>query len=183
MSALAELRHDLRTMSREQILLRLLIVLAAETYAVVLTSVSAAGLVALVVVMALGMLTALLPQTSLPSFVILYLLASWVVGVESAWTSAALPAALALLVFHAGCTLAASVPPQSPLPTALLTTQARRLSVVAVITVAVWAAAWGAHAVTLPGGIVAPVVGLAVLVAAAAGHYRLVTRRSRALPR
>ncbi|MBA2695229.1 MAG: hypothetical protein H0U62_05155, partial [Actinobacteria bacterium] len=139
MSTLAELRHDLRTMSREQILLRLLIVLAAEAYAVVLTSVSAAGLVALVAVMALGMLTALLPQTSLPSFVILYLLASWVVGVESAWTPAALPAALSLLLLHAGCTLAATVPPQSPLPTALLTTQAWRLGIVAVTTVAVWA--------------------------------------------
>lgn len=178
MGALAELRYDLRTMSREQTLLRLLIVLAAEAYAVVLTSVSAAGLVTLVGMMALGVLTALLPQTGLPTLVILYLLTSWVVGVEPAWTPAALPAALALLLLHAGCALAATVPPQSPLPLVLLRTQAWRLGVVAAVTVAVWAAAGLAQAVTLPGGLVAPVLGLAVLVAAIVGHYLLVTRRS-----
>lgn len=176
MGALAELRYDLRTMSREQTLVRLLIVLAAEAYAVVLTSVSAAGFVALVGIMALGVLTALLPQTGLPGLVILYLLTSWVVGVEPVWTPAAIPAALALLLLHAGCALAATVPPQSPLPMALLRTQAMRLGVVGAVTVAVGAAAGVAEAVSLPGGILAPIVGLALVAAGVGGHYRLLSR-------
>ncbi|MBA2696511.1 MAG: hypothetical protein H0U62_11895 [Actinobacteria bacterium] len=173
----AELIYDLRTMSREQILLRLLIVLGAEGYAVVLTVVSRAGLVALLGIMLIGILVAALPDTGVPTLAILYLLTSWVVGAEPAWTPAALPAALALLLMHGACALAASVPAQSPLPTDVLGTQAARLGVVAGLTVAAWAAAGVVESVDVTGGLLWPMIGLAVLVAAIGGHYLLVTRR------
>lgn len=172
----AELIYDLRTMSREQILLRLLIVLAAQGYAVVLTVVSPAGLLALLGIMLIGILVAALPDTGVPALAILYLLTSWVVGVEPAWTPAALPAALALLLMHGACALAASVPAQSPLPTDVLITQAARLGVVAGLTVAAWAVAGVVESVDVTGGMVWPMVGLAVLAAGLCGHYLMLSR-------
>ncbi len=175
---LAELSYDLRTMSREQILLRLLVVLAAEGYAVVLTMVSRAGLVALLGIMLLGIVVAVLPDTGVPTLAILYLLTSWVVGVAPAWTPAALPAALALVLMHSSCALAASVPAQSPLPPEVLLTQAARLGVVAGLTVAAWAAAGVVESVDVTGGVLWPIVGLAVLAAALSGHYLMLVSDS-----
>lgn len=173
---LAERVYDVRTMSREQILLRLLIVLAAEGYAMVLTLVSPAGLAALAGIMLLGIAVALLPDTGLPSLAILYLLSSWVVGVAPVWTPAALPAAVALLLMHGAAALAASVPAQSPLPLDLLSRQAARLGVVAGLTVVAWAAAGVVESVRVPGGIVAPMLGLAVLALGLSAHYLMLSR-------
>lgn len=121
----------------------------------------------------LGLLLGLNPVTLLPVTFVLFAIASWWAGVEGPWHWALLPAALGLLLVHAGCALAASVPPQAAVPRSVTDLYAARVGVVAAATVLVWGLAGVISGVaTGAGGAVPGIVGLTLLVAALVSYVR-----------
>lgn len=175
--SLSDWWYEIRTMSRGQLLLRALVVLAAGFFGLLLALASPSGAGLVLLTLGVGLLCAAVPASLVPSLGILYLMTSWGIGVQDPWTPALLPAACSLLVLHSGCALAAAVPSQSALPAALARRQAGRISVVAALTTVAWGLAWLGSRTQTPGGVSVPAIALAVLVAVTAGHYVALTRR------
>lgn len=168
--------YEARTLSRGQLGLRLVPVVAAATYAVTLALAGDPGGSALVSVLLAGGLAAALPHGLMPLVAVCYLLASWVAAVDGSWTALVLPAALSLLALHTACGLSAVVPASAALPRGFWTLHARRVGVVAAATVVVWGLAWVVSGIDLPGGLAAPLAGLAGLAAGYGALYWALAR-------
>lgn len=173
-----DLFTDVATASRQQVLVRVCIVVTTLLFALtILISGAHTSTWAVVVLPLLGLLCALNPHTGFPTATMLYLLGVWAAGVQTVWTPWSLVAATCLVVLHTCCALAAGTPAQAPLPSALLGLYALRLAVLVAGTTLLWILAALKEAVELPGGVVAALASLAVLVLGLVMHYRLVTGR------
>jgi hypothetical protein len=93
------------------------------------------------VIVVLGLLAALLPDSGAPLVVVLVLGFGWALGVPEALSGWVLLAALDLLALHVTCTLAAYGPPGLVLAPALLKTWLSRSAAAAAVTALVWLAA------------------------------------------
>ncbi len=133
-------------MSRSQTVLRT--VLAVASLGVVVLTVVASLAPVLLAAAVLVLLTgyaAWRPESSLVAVLVAGHVLHWVVAVPvraglGAWVQL-LVAALLLLVVHLAASLAASLPPAAPLPAQTVRRWVRRGSVVAALTVPVWAVA------------------------------------------
>ena len=173
---LATVVYEARTLSRGQLALRVVPVVAAAGYAGTLAVAGDPGGGALTAVLLAGGLAAVLPHGLMPLVVVFYLVASWVAAVDGGWTPLVLPAALSLLALHTACALASAVPASAALPRRYWRVHGRRVGVVAAATGVVWGLAWLASGADLPGGIAAPLVALAALAAGYAALYRALTQ-------
>jgi len=173
--------RDVVALSRSHLVARLVTCAAGALFVVAL--VAAAG-PNVWVVLVMGVAVALAswqPHTLLPMFVMVYLLANWVVWVPTAssltlspWT---LLAALGLLVFHTGAACCATVPAQAPLPPAWWRLNGGRVAVVGAATTALWLLAGVLSGAELGGGIVPALVAVGCLAVAVIAHYRAVVAK------
>lgn len=177
-----EVRHDLGSMSRGQLLLRTLVVLSAGLFALLLSVVGDPGAAAIAITPLAGVLAAALPQTSWPAITLTYAVISWAVTAGEGSGVAVVPAALSLLVLHTACALAASVPAQAPLSREYAVLHGRRVGAVAVLTVGTGALVVSTASVRPPGGVLASVVALVVLAVALLVHYVLLAHWNGAPP-
>ncbi len=173
---MATVIYEARTLSRGQLGLRVVPVVAAAGYAVTLAVAGDPGGGALTAVLLAGGLAAALPQGLMPLVAVLYMVAGWVAAVEGGWTPLVLPAALSLLALHTACALAAAVPASATLPRGYWTLHGRRVGVVAAATTGWWGLTWLVSGVDLPGGIAAALVGLAALATGYAALYLALSR-------
>lgn len=133
----------------------------------------------------LAVLVAAAPAGLLPVTFVLVAIGAWWAGVEGPWHWALLPAALGLLVLHAGCALAAAVPPQAPVPASVLRLAAVRTGWVAAAATVLWGLAGGVGAIAtgaggpIPGilGLVVLVIALVIFVRAQSGTERVLARQ------
>lgn len=173
MTELRALWIDLVSASRTQLRVRLVAVGGALLFLLSFVAAGGGGWWSWGGMALLGLGLALNPVTLLPATFVLFGIASWWAGVEGPWHWALLPATLGLLLVHAGCALAASVPPQAPLPRSVMELYAVRVALVAALSVLVWGLTGVVSGVaTGAGGAVPGIVGLALLVAALAYYVR-----------
>ncbi|WP_153395471.1 hypothetical protein [Ornithinicoccus halotolerans] len=175
-----ELLQDVRHASSHQLALRGAMVVSALTFALVALAAGSTALLAVVVLVALGVLAALNPHTGLPAFVVLYLLGVWVAGVETGAsrvpTPWVVPAAWCLLLFHTAAALVAAVPAGARLPAPVWRRYGARTAVLAGLAPLGWGAAALLVGVAPSAGAASLVAGFAVVAAGLAAHYRQVTR-------
>lgn len=174
MRELLDLWVDLRSASRDHLLVRLTSLAGALLFTVSLALAGAGNPAAWALLTVFGALVVLQPHTLMPGLFLVFAVASWWAGVDTPWHWALLPAALGLLLVHAGAALAASVPAQAPLPRSLLRRWAVRTAAVVALTVGVWGAAGVLVSLASgAGGAVPGIVGLALV----AGCLVLYVRR------
>lgn len=173
MTELKGLWIDLLSASRSQLRVRLVAVAGALLFLLSFVAAGGGGWWSWGGMLLLGLALALNPVTLLPVAFVLFAIGSWWAGVDGTWHWALLPAALGLLLVHAGTALAASVPPQAALPRPVLRLYAERVALVAALVVLVWGLAGVVSGVaTGAGGAVPGIVGLALLLAALAYTVR-----------
>lgn len=170
-----DLLEDLRTLSREQAILRGAIVLSLLAFAVLLLLAGDSTLYAIVVLAILGMICVINPHSVLPAAVIVYCLAVWWAGVPEPLVPFATPAALCLLVLHTACALAATAPAQAAIPRELFWRYAVRLGVVSGLTIAFSLVAWTQREWGYRGGLIAVIAALLALGACLGVYYAHVT--------
>lgn len=180
MTELKALWIDLASASRSHLGVRLVAVGGALLFLLSFVVAGGGGWWSWGGMLVLGLLLALNPVTLLPVVFVLFAIVSWWAGVEGPWHWALLPATLGLLLVHAGCALAASVPPQAPLPRSVTRLYAARVAVVAAASVLVWGLAGVVSGVaTGTGGAIPGIVGLSLLVAALVYYVRSTRPASR----
>lgn len=158
-----DLWTDLRSASRDQLLVRGAALVGALLFTLSFVAAGGGGALSWTGLVVLSLLVVVQPHTIAPALFVVFAAASWWVGVDGPWHWALLPAALGLMLVHVGTALAASVPAQAPLPASVLRRWALRTGVVAAVTVGVWGAA--GVLVTLAtgaGGAIPGIVGLAL---------------------
>lgn len=175
MNPMKELLDDLRSLSREQAILRGLMVVSLLAFAVLLLLAGESSVYALVVLAILSAFCVINPHTVLPAAVMVYCMAVWWAGVPEPMVPLATPAALCLLVLHAASAVSASAPAQAAIPRELLWRYAVRLALVAGATVALSLVAWTHQAWGYGGGLIAVVSGLFALGVVLGVHYWAVT--------
>lgn len=168
---------DVFTASRQQGLLRVCIVTSTLVFALAVLLSGNTSTWAIVVLPVLGVFCAVNPHTGFPTATMLYLLGVWAAGVETVWTPWSLVAALCMLTLHTCCAIAAGTPSQAPLPRSLWELYAVRIGILGAATTILWALAALKEVIRLPGGVVAGLAALAVIVMGLALHYRLVTSK------
>lgn len=169
---------DVATASRQQVLVRVCIVVATLLFALtVLLSGGNTSPWAVVVLPVLGVLCAVNPHTGFPTATMLYLLGVWAAGVDTVWTPWSLVAALCMLVLHTCCAVAAGTPAQAPLPRGFWQLYALRVTILGAATTLLWILAAAKEVARLPGGVVAGLASLVVLALGLVMHYRLVTSK------
>ncbi|MDQ3383204.1 MAG: hypothetical protein M3519_05385 [Actinomycetota bacterium] len=173
-----ELYQELTTASRQQAVLRAVILGSILAFTLVLLIAGESSTWAMVILTLLGVATAVNPHTGLPSFVLLILLATWAVGVDSLWTPWSLVAAVCMLVLHTACAVAAVTPAAAPVPREALARYAVRLGAVAAGTAVLWLMAGAQQLGGVPGGVVASITALLVLALGLGLHYVRITRTS-----
>lgn len=174
-----ELLHDIRHASSHQLALRAAMVVSTLVFALVALAAGSTALLAVVVLVALGVLAALNPHTGLPAFVVLYLLGVWAAGVgdeNRVPTPWVVPAAWCLLLFHTAAALVAAVPAGARLPAEVWRRYAMRLAVLAGLAPLGWGAAALLGGLAPTAGVTSLVAGFAVVAAGMAAHYLRVTR-------
>ena len=164
-STLSVTRHldRLSLASRQQVLLRAVPLLATPMFVwltVVLGSPFHPLLTALLMLLAVG--SALLPDSSVPLFLVLTLAATWALQVPQTLSWWTLLAALLLLAIHLACTLCGYGPPALALGRATLSAWATRGLLMASATAVVWLGTLLLAGLDLPAGPVPMVAGLAV---------------------
>lgn len=173
MTELRALWIDLVSASRTQLGVRLVAVAGALLFLLSFVVAGGGGWWSWGGMLLLGLGLALNPVTLLPVTFVLFGVVSWWAGVDGPWHWALLPATLGLLLVHAGCALAASVPPQAALPRSVIELYAVRVALVAALVVLVWGVTGVVSGVaTGAGGAVPGITGLALLVAALAYYAR-----------
>lgn len=177
MNPVRDLLDDLTSLSREQLVLRFVIVLSLLGFTVTLLIAGESSVYAVVVLSLLSSLCVLNPHTVLPATVIVYCLAVWWVGVPDPFDPWCVPAALCLMLLHTACALASAFPAQASVPTAVFVQYAVRLGIVSGVTVVLSLAAWTQEAVGYGGGLGAVLAGLLALGLALAVYYVVVTLR------
>ena len=177
MNPVKELLEDLRSLSRPQVLLRLLILVSLLSFAILLLVAGESSVLALVALSLLGAACVLNPHTVLPAAVMIYCLAVWWTGVPDPFNPLVLPAALCLMVTHTACALTAAAPAQADLPPGLFRLYAVRLGIVGGATVLLSLVAWLQEWWGYGGGITAVIAGLLALGVAVGVHYWVVTVR------
>lgn len=173
-----ELVEELTTASRQQAILRSVMLGATLVFAVAVVLAGESSVWALAILSGLGGAAAVNPHTGLPAFVMLYLVVVWAVGVQALWTPWSLVAALCLLAFHTSAAVAASVPSAAPLSAELWRRYAVRLGWVTAATTVVWLLALLVEAVAVPGAVVGGIAAMVLLGVGLAVHYLTVTRQS-----
>lgn len=171
-----ELMQDLWATSPQQAVLRVLVVVSLLSFGAVVLLAGETDTWALVVMAGLGVVTAINPHSGFPAVVMIYVMAVWAVGVETAWSPWALLAAPCLLVFHTACALAAATPARGPFPSGLWRRYAVRVGLLTTATALLWALAFVVETASPPGGVVTAVVGLAVLSSGLGLHHFKVAR-------
>lgn len=173
MRELRDLWTDLRSASATHVRVRLVSLVGALLFTLAYAAAGGGSPLAWGAMAVLGLLVVLQPHTLMPAVFLGFALASWWAGVQGPWHWALLPAALGLLLVHAGAALAASVPAQAGVPATVLRRWASRTGVVAALTAGVWG---GAGALALlssgAGGALPGIVGLALLAACLALYVR-----------
>lgn len=177
MNPAKELLEDLRSLSRQQVLLRLLIMVSLLGFTILLLIAGESSVYALVALSLLGATCVLNPHTVLPAAVMIYCLAVWWVGVPDPFNPLVLPTALCLMLTHTACALSAAAPAQADLAPGLFQLYAVRLGVVAAATVALSLVAWLQKMWGYGGGVMAVIAGLLALGVAVGVHYAMVTVR------
>ena len=120
---------------------------------------------------------ALLPDSSVPLFLVLALAATWALEVPDTLSGWTLPAAFLLMAVHVACAVASYGPPALALDRRTLAAWGTRALVMASATAIVWAVTSVLNGVDLPAGPVPMVAGLAVALGWTAYlGRRLVTR-------
>lgn len=168
---------DLRSASRAHLAVRLVTFGGAALVTLALVLAGAGTWVLWAGTLLLGALVLYQPTTLMPLVFLLFAVGAWWAGVEGPWHWALLPAALGLLVVHAGSALASSVPPQAPIPRSVLELWALRTGVVAGLVALTWAVAGllaGVSSTT--GGAVPGIIGLAALTAGLGAYARVRAR-------
>ena len=164
MRELRDLWVDLRSASRDHLRVRLVSLAGALLFTLAFALAGGGNPAAWALLTVFGALVVLQPHTLMPGLFLVFAVASWWAGVDGAWHWALLPAALGLLLVHAGAALAAAVPAQAPLPLSVQRRWAVRTGVVAAVTAGVWGAAGLlATLATGAGGAVPGIVGLALV--------------------
>lgn len=179
MSEITVLNHDVATMSRTHLGARLATLAAAGIFVASLGGAADLDVMPALAMLGLALLATWHPHTLMPLIAMLYLIVNWLALVPpmwSLWSPWTLLAALALLVFHTGTAMCASVPAQAPIPQPLWGLTGRRLGIVSGLTVIVWAAAGAIQLADIGSGVVPALVGLCVLAVATAVHYRSTAR-------
>ncbi len=173
MRELLDLWVDLRSASREHLLVRLVGLAGALLFTLSFALAGGGTLPAWAALTLFGLLVVLQPHTLMPGVFLGFAVASWWAGVGTTWQWPLLPAALGLLLVHTGAALAASVPAQAPLPTSVLRRWSRRTGAVAAVTAGVWCAAGVLGMLASgEGGAVPGIVGLALVAACLAIYVR-----------
>lgn len=165
MSTLAVTRHldRLSLASRQQVVLRAVPLLATPLFVwltVVLGSPFHPLLTAALVLLAAG--TALLPDSSVPLFLVLTLATTWALQVPETLSWGTPLAALLLLAIHLACTLCGYGPPALALDRRILAAWAGRALVMASATAVVWVGTALLAGLDPPTGPVPLVAGLVV---------------------
>lgn len=175
MNPLKDLVEELGSLSREQVILRFMIVLSLLGFTVVLLIAGESSIYAMFVLSLLSAFCAMNPHTVLPAAVLVYCLAVWWVGVSDPFDPWCVPAALFLMLLHTACALTSAFPAQASLPLAVLRLYAVRLGVVAGATVALSLVAWTHETLGYGGGLIAVLSGLMALGLAIGVYYAVVT--------
>ena len=169
---------DLRSASRSHLKVRVVPLAGAAIFMLAMVAAGGGGPVAWAGLVILGALVVYQPTTLMPTIFSLFAVASWWAGVEGPWHWALLPAALGLLLVHAGASLSSSMPPQASVPPSVVELWAWRTLLVAGLTTVAWLVAALIVGIASPrGGAVPGIVGLAVLTAALA-YVAQVRRRA-----
>lgn len=121
-----------------------------------------------VVVAAVAVGAATVPDSHIGLAVIAVVGVRWLVVVDDVTTPWSVVVAVSLLVFHTLLALLAVTPPSATIERRLLLRWMRRTAWVTVATVAVWAAAAGVHRQQLAGSVALTVVAFVAVTAAAA---------------
>jgi len=182
MSVWSRFGGDLVTMSSSHAAARGVIVLAGVGFVASLTAAGPLSGPAASVMLGLVLLAAWYPHTVLPLVATGYLLLSWVALVPAGWSIASLPAALCIVLVHVGAAVCSATPAAAPLPAALWHLYARRLAVVAGLTLLVWSAAPLVQLVPTPGLLPAS-AGFLTLLGLLLAHSRGLGRTSAGQPR
>jgi hypothetical protein len=165
MSTFAVTRHldRLALASRQQVVLRAVPLLATPLFVwltVVLGSPFHPVLTTGLVLLALG--TALLPDSSVPLFLVLTLATTWALQVPETLSWGTPVAALLLLAIHLACTLCGYGPPALALDRSTLAAWAGRALLMVSATAVVWLGTVLLAGLDLPAGTVPVVAGLGV---------------------
>ncbi|MGB3258953.1 MAG: hypothetical protein WBG89_04275 [Ornithinimicrobium sp.] len=176
MSGLTDLNHDVFTMSRTHLGARAVTFTAGATFVATLGAAGDLSLLPAAAMVGAVLLATWHPHTLFPVLAIAYLVTNWITLMPGTWTVWTLPAALCLLVLHAGAAVCAAVPAQAPLPAPVWATTGRRVGVVAGFTMAVWILSAVIEGTDVGSGVVPAVAALAVLGLALGVHYRLFVR-------
>lgn len=167
MPELIEYWIDLRSASRSHLRVRLVALLGAALFMASFALAGGGGPVSWTGLVVMGALVAFQPTTLMPVVFVIFAIGSWWGEVAGPWHWALLPAAVGLLLVHASAALAASVPPQAPVPASVVRLYAARVGLVVGLTALAWLlAALLAGVSTTAGGALPGIVGLALLVAA-----------------
>jgi len=184
----ARIGGDLVGMSASHAIARVVIVLAGAGFVTTLGLTAPLQPFAVAVMLALVLLAAYHPHSVLPLVAMGYLLLSWVALVPAGWSIASLPAALCMVLVHVGAAVCSATPAAAPLPAALWHLYARRLAVVAGLTLLVWSAAPLVQLVPTPGLLPASagfltLLGLLLAYSRGLGRTSAGQPRSRVTPR
>lgn len=161
----ADLWADLRSGSRDSWKVRGAILAGGAMVFVAFGFAGVGSPLAWMVQLLLTALVVLQPHTFMPFAYLLWVFGSWWAGVDATWHWALLPAAIGVLLVHAGSALAAAVPAQATLPESVLRTWLARTGVVAALTTGVWGVAGLLAGVGRGSGLVPGLIGLVVLAA------------------
>jgi hypothetical protein len=170
-------------MSRSQLVVRTLLVLAS-TAVLVTTAVASRSpvLVLAVLLVALTAYAAVRPQSWVVTVLVMGLVLNWLASVHvpaslGQWL-ALLLAGWLVLVVHLSASLAASLPGTAPIPAASLLTWARRGAAVSAMLVPVWALAAGSGSQGVPGEVGLTYAAIAAVALLALGAWVAMRRRS-----
>lgn len=175
MNPMRELLDDLTSLSREQAILRGVMVVSLLAFAVLLLLAGESSVYAVVVLAILSACCVINPHTVLPAAVMIYCMAVWWTGVPEPMVPLATPAALCLLLLHAASALSASAPAQAAIPRELLWRYAVRVALVAGATIALSLVAWTHQAWGYGGGLIAVITGMFALGTVLGVYYWTVT--------
>lgn len=168
---------DLRSSSRSHLRVRLIPLAGAALFMLAMAVAGGGGPTAWIGLVVLGALVVYQPTTLMPTIFALFAIASWWAGVEGPWHWALLPAALGLLLVHAGAALSSSMPPQASVPSSVVGLWAWRTLLVGALTAMTWLIAALIVGIATPrGGAVPGIVGLCVLTGALAYVARVRAR-------
>lgn len=176
-SRVADATGGLVTTSWGHLLLRGLVLLATGLFTLLLALAGDLGSSALVGALVGGVLSAIFPQSPMALLTLAYGVASWTIGVGPEGGLLLVPATLCLVLLHTAAALAATVPVRAPLDRGYAVRHARRVGVVAGITVLTGALVLPTASLTAPGGAGAALVALGVIALGLVTHYLALGRR------